>query len=182
MATTCSKCNSTDVSKEQYYLDSVTREKTVLPSVKKDSSIIAFFSVLLGLGLLSLGLFTLPLLFADDWKYFGTIALGLIGGISFTWNGVNTIRKNILLSKQKLVTEYLCKSCSHVWQEQNIIAKKPVYLTLLPIGAGFFSCILMAIFSMQLNSNMTMIMFIAGIVVSSIVFYVTKQWIQKISN
>lgn len=178
MTTTCPKCNSTDLSSEKYYLNTETGAKTVLVSGKKDSSIIAVAILLLGLVLLFLGIFTLPLLFSNG-SNFGTILLGLIGGGILTWSGGNTLRKNLLLSKQSLMAEYTCKSCNHVWQEQDRSPKKPVYLTLLPIGAGFFSCLFTAVLAMRLDSSMLMIMLVVGIIISSVVFYVTKQWIQK---
>lgn len=178
MATTCPKCNSTALSSEKYYLNAETGAKTILVSGKKDSSIIAVAVLLLGLVLLFLGIFTLPLLFSNS-SNFGTILLGIIGGGTLTWNGGNTLRKNLLLSKQSLIAEYTCKSCNHAWQEQDGSSKKPVYLTLLPIGTGFFSCLVIAVLAMRLDPSLLMIMLVIGIVISSVVFYVTKQWIQK---
>jgi hypothetical protein len=179
MATTCPNCNTTDFSSEKYYLNVQTGDKTILASGKKDSSIIAIFVLLFGLGLLFGGIYTLPLLFSNGSSYLGTILLALAGGAALTWNSIGTLRKNILLSKLTLITEYTCKSCNHVWQVQHPTTKKPVYLTLLPIGAGFFSCIFTAILALRFDPSQLMIMLLIGIVVSSVVFYVTKQWIEK---
>lgn len=178
MATTCPKCNSTDLSSEKYYLNPETGAKTVLVSGKKDSSIIAVAVLLLGLVLLSLGIFTLPLLFSSS-SGFGTILLGIVGGGALTWSGGNTLRKNLLLSKQSLRTGYTCKSCNHAWQEEDRSPKKPVYLSLLPIGAGLFSCLLIGALAIRLDTNMLMLMLLVAIVLSAVVAYLTNQWIQK---